>query len=60
MKCAKPKILCRAELPYEENLFLSFPQYYKSIKTYAPIYSDTESLIKKVDKCRNDPKDNPQ
>ena len=42
-------------IPSEGNKILEFNQYRKSQKTLSIIYADLESLIKKVDGCKNNP-----
>ena len=37
-------------------MFLKFTQYLKSVKAPLHIYSNVESLIKKVNGCENNPK----
>ena len=41
-------------MPSEDNKILKFNQYQKSDKTPSIIYTDLESLIKRIDRCIND------
>ena len=40
-------------MPYEDSKIVEFYQYYKSYKTASIIYADLESLIEKIDGCKN-------
>ena len=40
-------------MPSEETVILEFNQYQKFDKTPSIIYADLESLIKKLDVCKN-------
>ena len=42
-------------MPSEETKILEFNKYCKSDKTPFIIYADLESLIKKIDKCKDNP-----
>ena len=42
-------------MPSEDNKVLGFNQYQTSDKMPSIIYADVESLIKKVDGCKNNP-----
>ena len=40
-------------MPYEDSKIVEFYQYQKSYKTPFIIYADLESLIEKIDGCKN-------
>ena len=42
-------------MPSEDTKILEFNQYHKSDKTPFVIYADLESLIEKIDGCKNNP-----
>ena len=42
-------------MPSPKGNILQFNQYMKSDKTPCIIYADLESLIKKIDNCKNNP-----
>ena len=42
-------------MPSEDTKILQFNQYKKSDKTPLIIYADLESLIEKIDRCKNNP-----
>ena len=42
-------------MPSEETYMSEFNQYHKPDKTSQIIYKDLESLIEKIDKCKNNP-----
>ena len=54
-KICKNKDFCGVEMPSEENNILRFNQHMKSDKMAYIIYADLESLIKKIDGCKNNP-----
>ena len=43
-------------MPSENNKILKFYQYQKSDKSRFIIYADFECIIKKIDGCKNNPK----
>ena len=45
-------------MPPEDTKMLEFNQYHKSDKTPCIIYADLESLIEKIDGCKNNPENN--
>ena len=49
------KDLCEVLMPSEEDKILEFKHYMKSGKMPYIIYADIESLIKKIDGCKNNP-----
>ena len=49
------KDLWGVAMPSEDNKVLGFNQYQTSDKIPSIIYADVESLIKKVDGCKNNP-----
>ena len=49
------KDFCSVVMPSEDTKILQLDQYRKSEKTRCTIYVDLESLIKKVDECKNNP-----
>ena len=51
----KNKDFCSVVMPSIDTKILEFNQYQKSYKTASIIYADTESLIKKMDGCKNNP-----
>ena len=54
-KVYKHKDFCGIVMPSEKDNILEFKQYMKSDKTPYIIYSDIESLIKKINGCANNP-----
>ena len=42
-------------MPFEENMIVEFNQYLISAKVPSIIYADLEYLIKKIDRCENNP-----
>ena len=42
-------------MPSEKKNILEFNQYMKTHKMWCIIYADVESLIKKIDRCANNP-----
>ena len=46
---------CGAVIPSKDTTMLEFNQYWKSDEAPSMIYSGLESLIKKVDGCKNNP-----
>ena len=55
-KVCENKDLCNVITPSEDTRMLEFNQYQKSNKTPFIIYADLESLIVKIDGCKNNPK----
>ena len=51
----KNKYFCGIAMPSEKDNILEFNQYMKSDKTPYIIFADIESLIKKIDRCANNP-----
>ena len=47
---------CYVEIPEEDNKILKYNQGEKSIKVPFIIYADLESLLEKINTCRNNPK----
>ena len=54
-KICKNKDFCRIVMPSEKNNILEFHQYMRSDKMPYIIYADIESLIRKIDRCANNP-----
>ena len=54
-KIYKNKDFCGIAMYSEKDNILEFNQYIKSNKTLFIIYNDTESLIRKIDGCTNNP-----
>ena len=52
-KVCENKDLCGAIIPSEDTKILEFNKHRKSDKTPSIIYADFESLIKRVDGCKN-------
>ena len=55
-KACKNKDFCGIVMPSEKKKILEFNQYMKSNKVSCIIYADIESLIRKIDRCANNPK----
>ena len=55
MKKYLKKYFCGIALPTQKDNILKFNQYMKPDKTPCIIYTDFESLIKKIDICENNP-----
>ena len=49
------KIFCNYVMPSEDSQILEFNQYHQSNKASFIIYADLESLIVKIDGCKNNP-----
>ena len=47
---------CTVNMPSEDTKILEFNQYYKSDKAPFVIYVVLECIIKKIDECKNNPK----
>ena len=54
-KVCKNEDFCGMVIPSEKDNILEFKQYMKSDKMPYIIYADIESLIKKIDRCANNP-----
>ena len=54
-KICKNKDFCGIVMPSEKNNILEFNQYMNSDKMPHIIYADIESLIRKIDRCANNP-----
>ena len=54
-KVCKNKDFCGILMPSENDKILEFNQYMKSDKMSYIIYTDIESLIRKLDGCANNP-----
>ena len=54
-KLCKNKDFCGIVMPSQKDNILEFNQYMKSHKIIYIIYGDMESLIKKIDRCANNP-----
>ena len=54
-KVCKNKDLCEIAMPPGKDNILEFNQYIKSDKMPYITYADIESLIKKIDRCANNP-----
>ena len=54
-KLCKNKDFCGIAFPTQKNNTLKFNQYMTSDKTPCIIYADLESLIEKIDNCKNNP-----
>ena len=54
-KVRENKDFCDVVIPSEETNLLEFNQYHESDKKAFVIYADLESLIEKMDRCRNNP-----
>ena len=54
-KVCKNKDFCGIVMPSEKDKVLEFNQYMKSDKMPYIIYADMESLIRKIDRCANNP-----
>ena len=54
-KVCKNKDFCGIVMPSEKDNILEFNRYMKSDKMLYIIYSDIETLIKKIDICANNP-----
>ena len=54
-KLCKKKDFCEIVLPTQKHSILEFNQYMKSDKMPHKIHASTESLIKKIDNCKNNP-----
>ena len=52
-KVCENKDFCNVVMPSEDTKILEFNQYYKSDKATLNIYADLESLIEKIDRCKN-------
>ena len=50
------KDFCNVVIPSEDTMILKFNQYYKGDKTSFTILEDLESLIGKIDRCKNNSK----
>ena len=42
-------------MPFEDTKKLEFKQYQKSDKASLIIYADVQSMIEKIDRCKNNP-----
>ena len=54
-KVCKNKDFCGIAMPSEKDNILEFNQYMKSDKMSYTIYADIESLIRKINRCANNP-----
>lgn len=54
-KACKNEIFCAITLTTQKEIILKLNQNMKSGKSRCIIYADLESLIKKVDRCKNNP-----
>ena len=50
------KYFCGFGMSSEKKMVLNFDQYLKLTKVSSTIYADFESLVKKEDECKNNPK----
>ena len=55
MKRYVNKDFCNVIIPSEDTKILGFNQYQKSDKVQFIIYADLESIIEKIDGCKNNP-----
>ena len=53
-KICENKDFCGVAMPSEDTKILQFNLYHKSDKRPSNIYADIESLIKRMDGCKND------
>ena len=54
-KVCKNKDFCEIVMPSEKDNILEFNQYMKSDKIPYIVYAGTESLIRNIDECVNNP-----
>ena len=55
LKVCENSNFCNVVMPAKDTKILEFNQYYKSDKASFTIFAELESLIEKIDGCKNNP-----